>query len=73
MLTWKLRDAIRVVGKGDMEMNAQQIADMANRAETEILKSMDTEMRNWYLRLPRERRVHLVEDAVNNAALELTK
>ena len=53
-------------------MNAQQIADMANRAEIEIMKSMTTEMRNWYLRLSRERRVQIAEDAFRAAMCEVS-
>lgn len=52
-------------------MNAQQIADMANKAEIEILKSISPEMRDWYLKLPRERRVALVEESLMATAKEL--
>jgi len=51
-------------------MTAAQIAEMANRAETEILKSLTPEMRNWYLKLPRERRVQIAQDAFENAINE---
>lgn len=44
-------------------MTTQQMADMANRAEKEILNAMTAEMRDWYLSLPRERRVQIAEQA----------
>lgn len=49
-------------------MTASQIADMANRAEAEILKSMSAEMREWYVNLPRERRVQIAQDAFASVA-----
>ena len=52
-------------------MTAAQIADMANRAEVEIMKSMTPEMRNWYMRLPRERRVQIAQDAFAAAMTEI--
>lgn len=52
-------------------MTAQQIADMANRAEVEIMKSMTTEMRNWYLKLPRDRRVQIAIEAFEGAMREV--
>ena len=45
-------------------MNLDQITEMANRAEIEILKSITPEMRNWYLKLPRERRVQIAQEAL---------
>jgi hypothetical protein len=52
-------------------MTADQIAQMADRAETELLKAMTSEMRNWYLRLPRERRVQIAQNAFVNAINEI--
>ena len=54
-------------------MTPETIADMANRAEVEILKSMTSEMRNWYCKLPRERRVQIAQDAFMQAINEVTQ
>lgn len=48
-------------------MIAQQLADMANKAEAEILEAMTPAMRDWYLALPRERRVQISQEAFDNA------
>jgi|GEM_PF-5046923 hypothetical protein len=46
--------------------NAQKIADMANAAEAAILTILNEEnpaMRDWYMALPREKRVEIAMDA----------
>lgn len=49
-------------------MTTQQIADMANKAEAQILASVSAEMRAWYLALPRDVRVQMACDAYAAAA-----
>lgn len=48
-------------------MNAQTLADMANKAEAEILANIGAEMRDWYLALPREVRVQIAVEAFEAA------
>ena len=47
---------------------AANIADMANKAEAEILASATEEFRNWYLALPRAVRVEIACAAWEKAA-----
>lgn len=50
------------------KQDAQMIADMANKAEANILNS---EMRDWYLSLPREQRVEIAMTAARATARRL--
>lgn len=46
---------------------AQKIADMANAAEEAILATISKEMRDWYMALPREKRVEIAMNAAAEA------
>lgn len=53
---------------------AQKIADLANAAETAILNNLRKEnpaMAEWYLSLPREKRVEIAMNAAESAAKAL--
>lgn len=57
-------------------MTAQQLADMANSAELailDILSKENPEMRDWYLKLPREERVKIAMNAAKETAKGLAQ
>jgi len=50
---------------------AQHFADMANAAEAAILSQISSEMRDWYLNLPRETRVEIAMNAAEKTIKNL--
>jgi hypothetical protein len=48
-------------------MTAHQIAEMANKAEAEIMQFATEDFRNWYFSLPRKARVELAISAYEQA------
>lgn len=52
---------------------AQLLADMANKAETELLAACPPEMRDWYQSLPREKKVEMAMIAAVETAKRLSQ
>lgn len=54
-----------------MTNTAATLAEIANKAEAELLATMPAEFRGWYLDLPREVRVEMAQEAFATAAQSL--